>query len=502
MIKSLKIKSFLGAKDTSFDFSTGVTLITGPNGSGKTTLLEALQWSIWGKNARAAEVGTETTIYTDKTVLTRVVNKSGESVVHNNVKTSKTKILGEINDEFGEYQAWSNTMLINSRTVGRFFKITNSERWTLIAKIVGAEEFYKSRQVALDQARACKERVRYLEEKERNSDWSKRSLQGNIDRISNYTVTYEEPPPFDMEMSAEEEVAAKQELKEEAAKTPVFEGKTQELQIKLGELQIELLNVQEELCRTCNQPLQDKRIEIMNKISEVKEALAEVRLQYSESRSCLNKIRAKISDVSERRAKQRDMEESRARALRNWETWDSEIISSMSEYVKELAIRDSIREEIKAEQSKVTISTLSAESLGVAGGLLIKKVIESLTAIANSLLESIESHIRISIDCTDRNIVIKTNLPGEDYANCSSGEQRRIDLCVTFALSSIVAEIGRIPQESPYIIDEAFDSLDEQGIAAVLLLACKLAETRQVFLVSHTIPAVAASIGVVPIQLG
>jgi ABC-type bacteriocin/lantibiotic exporter with double-glycine peptidase domain len=73
---------------------------------------------------------------------------------------------------------------------------------------------------------------------------------------------------------------------------------------------------------------------------------------------------------------------------------------------------------------------------------------------------------------------------------------------MTFALASIVAEIGRIPMESPYVIDEAFDSLDEQGSAAVLLLACKLAETRQVFLVSHTTPVIAASVGVIPIQLG
>jgi len=502
MIRSLRIKRFLGAENVTYTFSPGVTLITGPNGSGKTTILEGLQWSIWGKNARSADIGTETTIKTEKTTLTRTVNKSGEAVTYNSTKTSKTKILGEVTEEFGDYSAWSNTMLINGKTVGRFFKIGNSDRWALIAKIVGAEEFYKSKQVALEQARLCRDKVVALEEKKRNSEYNCRHIQTSITRACGYSMEYEELEAFDPEALLEEEITAKAGLNQEAASFPSFEDAIQRLQIAQGNLQIELLDIQEELCKECKQPLQDKRVAILEKMSSIKDELAEVRAAYAESKSRYNKHRDNIRAISAKREERNRAEGRKERCEQNWENWDGEIITGIAEYIRELTARDTISDELEAKRKEKEVFSMSAEALEKAGDMLIGKVIVSLTSIANTFLETIESKIRVEISCSGRAIYIKTNLPGESYENCSSGEQRRIDLCMTFALASIVSEIGRIPEESPYVIDEAFDSLDEQGIAAVLLLACKLAETRQVFLVSHTIPAVAASIGVVPIQLG
>jgi DNA repair exonuclease SbcCD ATPase subunit len=71
------------------------------------------------------------------------------------------------------------------------------------------------------------------------------------------------------------------------------------------------------------------------------------------------------------------------------------------------------------------------------------------------------------------------------YSDCSSGEQRRIDICLLLAMSQVAANSGNITPNTPMIIDEALDTLDSDGVDALLLLACQIGQTRQVILVSH-----------------
>ena len=124
----------------------------------------------------------------------------------------------------------------------------------------------------------------------------------------------------------------------------------------------------------------------------------------------LNKIRAQIADVIEKKSQaQRTKKRIVQELLRNFGNLGLRS-SSMSDYVKELTIRDSIREEIKAEQSKVTISNVERRILGVAG--IFHQEDHRKPSRQSRIPPRIDRvHIRISTTVRHgRNIVIPTNL--------------------------------------------------------------------------------------------
>lgn len=108
---------------------------------------------------------------------------------------------------------------------------------------------------------------------------------------------------------------------------------------------------------------------------------------------------------------------------------------------------------------------------------------------ANANLDIIGAKPRIALDLTDGKLeVLATGTGAESYRCLSSGEQRRVDLCLLLAMSRVAADVGTVPTAAPMVIDEAFDTLDEAGVEALLFLACEEAKHRQVFLVSHIEP--------------
>jgi len=88
------------------------------------------------------------------------------------------------------------------------------------------------------------------------------------------------------------------------------------------------------------------------------------------------------------------------------------------------------------------------------------------------------------------------------YSQCSGGEQRRIDLSMALAMSEVASRTGNLTLETPLVVDEAFDTLDEAGMEALLSLACRISETRQVLLVSHVLPDLPLGPDIVHIRLG
>jgi len=86
----------------------------------------------------------------------------------------------------------------------------------------------------------------------------------------------------------------------------------------------------------------------------------------------------------------------------------------------------------------------------------------------------------------DRFSITTHNQSGaKEYNANSSGERRRIDLCVAFSLCDLVASRAQ-KSFNLLILDEVFDHLDDSGIEYVMVLLNQLAQTREsIFVITH-----------------
>ncbi len=80
---------------------------------------------------------------------------------------------------------------------------------------------------------------------------------------------------------------------------------------------------------------------------------------------------------------------------------------------------------------------------------------------------------------------------GHGYKGSSGGERRRVDVALLFALAEVSAAAhGRAP--GTLFIDEVFDSLDTDGVAAVSAALRELGTTRCIVVITHNPELVAA----------
>ena len=91
--------------------------------------------------------------------------------------------------------------------------------------------------------------------------------------------------------------------------------------------------------------------------------------------------------------------------------------------------------------------------------------------------ETLESS-KISIELEDSNEVIF------DYTDCSGGQARRIDLLIQLSIRDLVFSISNL-NANVLILDEIFDSLDNEGRLSVLNLIQTNYKDYCVYVISH-----------------
>lgn len=171
-----------------------------------------------------------------------------------------------------------------------------------------------------------------------------------------------------------------------------------------------------------------------------------------------------------------------------------EIIRSLEEDKAQIAMIDQALKQLDLEKAYLTFWEEGFGNTGIKS-LLLDEIIPQLNTrvafYANVLMDD-ELLIQFDTESLLKSEKLKDkfdvglfrNSTRVEYASCSSGEKRRVDVAILLALQSLVFERGAC-SSNLIILDEVFDSLDTTGVERVVALLSEEAKDKVIFVVSH-----------------
>jgi len=526
MITLLHVGNFLAIEKSELVLGPKVTLVTGPNGSNKTTHLEALLWCLWGQRLRPgplAEGAAVAITFGCGELLERVQTPSGErvqlcgapSIAHRGVWQQKTKILPQLEGKFGTYLAWSRSLHLTGKTVGAFATGTPGGRWDHLVKLTGAGQYDKG----IESARKC---VKVAEAEKLRQSGEVQSARVVCDMItSTWTSAVVEARGIDPEVFPERIEAWGQELAVldlRVGRGGVVKADQQELLLAalvheadamahLTGVRVRLravLQIQR-LCEACGGPIPDpKQVQIQVEVEDAEHLHVQARDARYRAYDVVATTQTKLELLlMERMATLHKIERETGKVERYLQSqdrlWDTALQAVTAQT---LSVGCGLRYAAAMEaliHAEGVLGTLVAARM-----VYLQSYLREMNRMVKIFLGYIGAKATVVLVATGANgLELQTAGTGAtSYAQCSGGEQRRIDLCLALAMSEVASRMGNLTQAVPLVIDEAFDTLDEAGMSALLSLACHIAKTRQVLLVSHVLPDLPLGSDILHIRLG
>lgn len=497
MIQQAHIETFLVHKNRRVSLAPGVTLITGENGRGKTTIIQAIVWAIWGQKLRPLGDSASVRLATSAGPLWRRMGHP-ELVDFAGVKNSnKTKATATIESHFGSYAAWHRSLYITGRTVSSFSSASPKGRWDHLMRLLGAEIFDKAIARTTERRRSVSQLLNSVRHSANVAEQSVLSAERRLKSSAEDFDIVQGGPNTDrlLELAAAKDVEMSQVESRAAAcakakRVFVDSGELQEAERALQSAKAVVAAIPETTCFVCGQrtanpdyaaaqgtlvAARDLLAFKQAKLREYETTIASLGSEYRVLRSEKEKLEAEIREAA-----------TVERSFANVEKAHAETAMS---YIDSMAVLAAAQDKLATANNQQKIVEAAYAVLQESKKTYIAAFCSDIERLANEYLLFIGAQHRVSLVLLDGALNIQTTGTGaESYESCSSGEQRRIDICLLLAMSQVSASTGNLTQAAPLVIDEALDTLDETGVEALLLLACDIAKRRQVILVSHALP--------------
>lgn len=505
MISLVSIENFLIHKNRKFEFAPGVTLLTGENGRGKTTLVQALVWAIWGQKLRPLGDAASVRLETSQGPLWRRTGHA-ELVDFSGVKNSnKTKATATIESHFGSYASWQRSLYITGRTVSSFSSATPKGRWDHLMRLLGAEIFDKAIAKTTQRLRSCEQ---LLNTRRHTLNYASERLSELSDKIDESAEEYELVSGGPDTNRTRKQIEAKDsqmaELEARAAscaknkKSYLDSGEVLAAEAAVQSAKQVLAALPETSCFVCGQRTPNPEyVSVTATLTAAKERLGLAYRAVSEFEAITQSLASEYRILrSEKEKLEAELREAIAveKSFLNVEGYH---VTLLHDYIKTFEEVDRASVAYERAELQVTITKTAQSVLQESKKIYISNFCSEIEQLTNRHLGFIGAKHRVTLALLDGALNIQTSGTGaESYESCSSGEQRRIDICMLLAMSQVAASIGNLTQAAPLVIDEALDTLDETGVEALLLLACDIAKRRQVILVSHAMPPLPQGINI------
>lgn len=511
MIESIAFKDFLGAKDLSFHLGRApVVLITAGNGLGKSRILDALAWCLWGKTLRKVNPGPEAwarvVLGGDSYVLRGKGVKGDVVLVQADCEAArgKTKVQEPIAALVGEERAWLRALYLKGQTVAAFAGGSDTERFAHLEFVTGVwrlNAVYDAAREAATAALQANNKAAYAYE------MAVKALRASSDQVTNGPVGVRNR--FHIQtIEALEAVLAERMEHVEAERVCLDRAETSAASCSLAfrQAQAAVDNLRrfpppKPLCEACQQPLRDFNQELALRDAEDAQRQAWA-LHEQASQAQISAQRA-LASAEGSAARARSDLDTRLNARALFDQAESTYYRDAHKALMDRLAADKALEVLEAAKLELAAADLAKRALSNTGARMeyLSSLLGRIELRANRHLAHL-GDVRVGLTLQGSKLQLATTgIGAPDYASASSGQQRRVDIALLLAMSEIAAEVGTLPTTAPLVIDEAFDTLDTEGVSALVSLACDIAKQRQVFLVSHAEPEIPMGSGVLHIRL-
>jgi DNA repair exonuclease SbcCD ATPase subunit len=500
-VETIEIENLMSHAGTIVELpDSGIVLVTGSNGSGKSTLIEAVSVAAFGKTLRGTDPWVDgkegvAAIATDTLTVSRRHSAKGRTTLRwtdlDDMEAkefeSTTKAAEELEAHLGTLEVWKRSHVFSSQDMSSFTTATDAERKRLLESVLGIDKFDDALAKVRAEMKPLGERRVRLSIDITNDTIRMAELQNRLSDAKRTLSTL--PPALD-----EAEAVAKVRSYNELLKT--IEADIVEARATLREAtrlamvwDADQRKIKSGRCPTCGREVVGDGAPA-GASGPRPEPPAGIEEELAELEAEQNALRMKRDDLSAALRNYAAVASSRTQAQEAMQECE-EKIASIGEHLIVLTTEANLAElemaELEACERVLGMRGVRATRLSDALAALESAANAWLERLAQKgltlrLLPYAEKKTGGVSDCIS--LLVEGAGGGKGYRAASGGERRRIDVAVMFALASVAAHAyGRKP--GTLFLDEALDTLDTDGIEAMVSVLQHISTQRAVVVISH-----------------
>lgn len=522
IIRKISTRAFAKHKAVDLELPpTGIVTVTGKNGHGKSSIVEAVSQGGWNETLRGApgwhidgKSGVE--IEFDggsvmRSVSTKHVLKwrTGEEDGAAEYAT-RTKSQTALESHIGTFHVWSHACTFHTDDVGRFAAATDANRKRLLEEVLELDRVETGYRKASEETNVERRKLTNLGHAYELSVEKSRGLKSRLDLLDDQLEDVPDLAALRVEerrLRAEMEEAS---TREDAARTAETEAlnalRDKQREITIEEQRIQRFTSMAAECPTCEQMVGQEHVGTLVAFAEsglVTEKADVVALQAAATESVANARVEGAAHMEARIARQDAVAQGRAAIATQKRNDDrqgkrGELAAAHQDALDaEAALAmEQAEQVIHVGEMEACVSVLSFTGVRAA---LLDGAVKALQDLARDWLARLGLQnltVNISSQTKSKKGSVSDKISfevigaggGYGYRGCSTGERRRIDIAMMFALGELAADSRGVSKNSTLFVDEVFDGLDEDGRDAVIVMLDDISRERCVVVITHSKP--------------
>lgn len=497
----------------------GVVLVTGPNGSGKSSMVEAVGQCYWNKVVRHKghhgwdPRGGKVTVATDMVRATRARKGDRGSLQWNELGQKGTdyetpsKAQTPLEMRVGNFEIWKRSCVFSAASMSHFTTAAPAERQRYLEMVFGLEHCDEAaerakirRGIGNSETGNCSTQLAEIE----------REIKHLHDRVrdAEAVLAHEQaasPPENTNDRIAEIGVAMSKldrETREKLTAIMQCNSAAAVQQTKVDQHTKWREQISADKCPTCEQTVPAELRERID--AEIRDLLQDIDSVKRTAAKRSSDLTAECEELKRRKQSLLAEQQSLAASKRLWDAGRAErerkqrLLEDSDIKIAEMeTAREALEETLETKTIEAKTWEAVCRVLGVQGvrAHILTEALEGIETIANQWLERFcGQQYRLTLspsrETKKGSVVNGVTLSIEGvagnhgYWDCSTGQQKRIDLALLFANAEVAANAsGQEP--GTLFIDEASDGLDAEGMDAFVSVLRELAQDRCVVVISH-----------------